>query len=341
MTKSAVPSVPSSPLEKSPLGDLAPGVLLAAMVAMAAQFLSDHYGAPVMLMAILLGMPLQFLSEDARTAPGIHFASRAILRVGVALLGIRVSGEMLQLIGPLNLALIVGSVMATILLSVALAPLVGKDRLFGFLTGGSVAICGASAAMAISSLLPDRPESERDLSFAVISVTLLSTLAMIFYPILTEMLGLDAKSSGLFLGGTIHDVAQVVGAGYSISEEVGDISTVVKLFRVALLAPVVFFGALVLRHSVPAGAKRPPLLPMFVLGFLALAIANSFHLIPEVVKTPADTVSRAMLVTAVAGVGMKTSVVQLKSVGAKAMLIIVAQTTFLAVFVLGGIAFLG
>jgi uncharacterized integral membrane protein (TIGR00698 family) len=231
-------------------------------------------------------------------------------------------------------------VVATILLSIAIVPLFGKDRLFSFLTGGAVAICGASAAMAISSLLPNRPESERDLSFTVISVTLMSTIAMIFYPILAEQLGLDTRATGLFLGGTIHDVAQVVGAGFSVSPEVGEISTLVKLFRVALLAPVVFVGALVLRSSVPAGAKRPPLLPGFVIGFLVLAIANSFHVIPEVVKPPLDVLSRAMLVTAVAGVGMKTSLAQLRTVGASSMMIVICQTLFLAAAVLIGSRFL-
>jgi uncharacterized integral membrane protein (TIGR00698 family) len=318
-----------------------PGLLLAAMVAMAAQFMADHYGAPVMLMAILLGMPLQFLSLDPRTAVGIAFASKTVLRTGVALLGLRVSGEMLSAIGVANLLLIMGCVLALILLSIVFMSLIGKDRLFGFLTGGSVAICGASAAMAISSLLPDRPESERDLSFTVISVTLMSTVAMITYPILAENLGLSPQATGLFLGGTIHDVAQVVGAGYSVSEDVGDISTLVKLFRVALLAPVVFIGALVLRNSVPEGAKRPPLLPCFVLGFLVLAIANSFHIVPDAVKPPISMLSRAMLVTAVAGVGMKTSLADLKTVGPTAMLIIIGQTLFLALAVLIGSSLIG
>ncbi len=319
---------------------IAPGLLIVLMVAMAAQFLSDHYGAPVMLMAILLGMPLQFLSEDARAQAGILFASRSILRIGVALLGVRVSAEMLAQIGAANVILVLLAVAATILISVALAPLIGKNRLFGFLTGGAVAICGASAAMAISSLLPNRAESERDLSFTVISVTLMSTLAMILYPVLTEQLGLGPKLAGVFLGGTIHDVAQVVGAGYSVSDEVGDISTLVKLLRVTLLAPVVFIGALVLRNSVPAGAKRPPLVPGFVLAFLLLAAANSAHLVPAVVIGPIDTLSRAMLVTAVAAVGMKTSLAELKDVGGAAIVIIIAQTVFLAALVLAGLMFL-
>ena len=325
-------------------GNIGPGLLLTVLVAMAAQFLSEHYGAPVMLMAILLGMPLQFLSEEERTAPGISFASRVILRVGVALLGIRVSAELIQQLGTGYLLLIVLSLLVTIVLSVLMMPIFGKDRLFGFLTGGSVAICGASAAMAISTLLPNRPESERDLSFTVISVTLLSTVAMIAYPILAQRLGLDPKVAGLFLGGTIHDVAQVVGAGYSISEEVGDISTVVKLFRVAMLAPVVFVGALILRHSSPLGAKatkRPPLLPMFVFMFLVLAVANSLHFVSEGVKEPTNILSRAMLVTAVAGVGMRTSILELKNVGSTAMMVIIGQTLFLATMVLVGVMLLG
>lgn len=322
-------------------GVIGPGLLLTVLVAMAAQFVSDHYGAPVMLMAILLGMPLQFLSEAERTAPGIAFASRVVLRIGVALLGIRVSGQLIQQIGSSYLILIVVSLLATIVLSVLILPIFGKGRLFGFLTGGSVAICGASAAMAISTLLPNRPQNERDLSFTVISVTLLSTIAMIAYPIIAQRLNLDPKIAGLFLGGTIHDVAQVVGAGYSVSEEVGDISTVVKLFRVAMLAPVVFIGALILRHSVPENTKRPPLLPMFVFMFLVLAVANSLHFIPGYIKEPTNVLSRAMLVTAVAGVGMRTSILELKSVGSAAMIIIVVQTLFLASMVLGGAMLIG
>lgn len=341
-------SEPQSPMPQPPapiglrdkIRAIVPGLLIVLMVAMAAQFLSDHYGAPVMLMAILLGMPLQFLSEDARAQAGILFASRSILRIGVALLGVRVSAEMLAQIGGANVILVLLAVAATILISVALAPLIGKNRLFGFLTGGAVAICGASAAMAISSLLPNRAESERDLSFTVISVTLMSTLAMILYPVLTEQIGLGPKLAGVFLGGTIHDVAQVVGAGYSVSDEVGDISTLVKLLRVTLLAPVVFIGALVLRNSVPAGAKRPPLVPGFVLAFLLLAAANSAHLVPAVVIGPIDTLSRAMLVTAVAAVGMKTSLAELKDVGGAAIVIIIAQTVFLAALVLAGLMFL-
>ncbi|WP_239495979.1 YeiH family protein [Yoonia maritima] len=312
-----------------------PGLLFAGMVAMAAQFLSDHYGAPVMLMAILLGIPFQFLSTEERTAPGIGFASRNVLRVGVALLGVRVSVDMVAEIGFANVALVACGVVLTIALGLMMAPLFGRDRAFGFLTGSAVAICGASAAMAIASLLPKGENSERDVTFTVVSVTLASTVAMIAYPILISYLGMDSQSAGVFLGGTIHDVAQVVGAGYSVSDETGDISTLVKLFRVGMLAPVVFIGALFLRQS-GQGAEGVPLIPGFVIGFLVLAGLNSFGWLPTWAIQFADTVSRACLVTAVAAVGMKTSFEDLRSVGKSAPIMILILTAALAVYVLLG-----
>ncbi|MGP9806356.1 YeiH family protein [Paracoccus sp. NSM] len=322
-----------NPLLPARLRVLAPGVMLAVVVAMAAQFLSSHYGVPVMLMAILLGMPLHFLAEDARAAPGIDFAARGLLRIGVALLGLRVSLDMVSAIGWPFVALIAGSIAAVILGSVAVARRVGQDRAFAMLTGGSVAICGASAAMAISSVLPQRERSERDLSFTVITVTALSTVAMILYPILAAWLGLDPHRTGLFLGGTIHDVAQVVGAGYSVSEGTGDIATVVKLIRVTLLAPVVLIASLALRRTSAASGARPPLLPGFVLAFLLLAAANSAHLIPELVTDAASTASRALLVAAVAAVGMKTALARLAEVGPAAIVMLLAQTAVIAALI--------
>ncbi|TGN62088.1 putative sulfate exporter family transporter [Paracoccus liaowanqingii] len=312
---------------------LAPGLMLAVTVAMAAQFLSSHYGAPVMLMAILLGMPLHGLAEDSLAGPGIDFAARGLLRIGVALLGLRVSLDMVAAIGWPFVGLLALSIGAVILASVALARRVGQDRAFGLLTGGSVAICGASAAMAIASVLPARETTERDLSFTVITVTALSTVAMIVYPMLASALGMDPHQTGLFLGGTIHDVAQVVGAGYSVSDETGDLATVVKLIRVTLLAPVVLIAALVLRRASSGAQTRPPLLPGFVLAFLILAAANSAHVVPGVVVDTASTLSRALLVAAVAAVGMKTSLVRLAEVGPAAIGMLLVQTAALAALI--------
>lgn len=319
------------------------GFLVAVVVAIAAQFLSEHYGAPAMLMALLLGIAFQFLSEEGPCKPGIEFTARSVLRLGVALLGARISIELIVGLGPELVFVVVAAVILTILFGLLAAWALGRGWRFGLLTGGSVAICGASAAMAISAVLPKNEQSERNLIFTVLSVTVLSTVAMIAYPILTEIFDFTDEVSGVFLGGTIHDVAQVVGAGFSISDQAGEVATLVKLIRVAMLAPVVLvISVLVRRHAQEAGTdKRPPILPLFVVGFLIFAAMNSLGLIPAVVVAALSSLSRWALLVSIAAVGMKTSLRRILDVGGQAIALIVVETIFIAVFVLLGVTVLG
>jgi uncharacterized integral membrane protein (TIGR00698 family) len=321
-----------------------PGFLVCATVAFAAQFLSDHYGAPAMLMALLLGIAFHFLAEEGRSVEGIGFTARTVLRIGVALLGARMSVDLLIELGWVTIALVVLAVACTILFGHVGARLLGRGWRLGLLTGGSVAICGASAAMAIAAVLPRNEHSERNLIFTVLSVTVLSTIAMIVYPILCSAFGLDDRATGIFLGATIHDVAQVVGAGFSVSEESGKTATLVKLIRVALLAPVVLGYSLALRGMVSGeggAAKRPPLVPGFVLGFIALAALNSLAILPAAISLLLGDLSRWALLFGIAAVGMKTSLKSLGEVGHTAIILIVAETLFIAVFVLTGLALMG
>lgn len=324
------------------LQDAFPGIAVSVLIGATAQFLSDHYGAPAMLLALLLGLALNFLSEEgSKTAPGINFTARTVLRLGVALLGARISVSMLADLGGPMILLVVAGVAVTILFGLFASRFVGRSWRFALLTAGSVAICGASAAMAIAAVLPKHDKSERDLVFTVLSVTVLSTVAMVVYPTLSQVLHFDARDSGVFLGGTIHDVAQVVGAGFSISEEVGETATLVKLIRVSMLAPVVVVFSLAIRMGnlggKPDGGKRPPLLPSFVVGFLVLAAINSVGLVPQTVADWAGDFSRWALLVSIAAVGVKTSIGKMLEVGGGAIGLIVAETVFLGVFVLAGL----
>ena len=119
------------------------------------------------------------------------------------------------------------------------ARLSGRQPGFGALVGSATAVCGASATLATSTVVPDYPGKQADVVFVVVAVNALATLAMVIYPPLCILLGFDAQTTGVMLGGTIHDVAQVVGAGYAVSEPVGNTAVIVKLFRVFLLLPVV------------------------------------------------------------------------------------------------------
>ncbi len=315
--------------------ELAPGFMVSLIVAAAATFLSEHYGAPVMLFALLLGMALNFLSADGKCKAGIEFTARTVLRIGVCLLGMRITLEQIAGLGWKPVALVVILVAVTICVSVVAAKALGFQRLFGMLTGGATAICGASAALALSAALPNHPQKERATLFTVIGVSALSTVAMILYPMIANWFGLSPQDAGVFLGATIHDVAQVVGAGYSMSPETGDTATVVKLMRVAMLLPVIVCAAMITRMqgADPTG-KRPPLLPWFAVGFLILACVNSTGWVPAVVQGGVNELSRWCLVISISALGMKTQLKELAAVGIKPILLMVGETVFLVALVL-------
>jgi uncharacterized integral membrane protein (TIGR00698 family) len=308
-----------------------PGLLVAATIALAATWLAQQYRSPVMLFALLFGMTFHFLYEEGRCVAGIEFSSKAVLRVGVALLGARITAHQILQLGAMPIATVVVAIVTTIALGAFVAQRLGLGRSFGVLSGGAVGICGASAALAIASVLPRTPESERDTILTVVTVTLLSTIAMIVYPLFVTALGFDHVHAGIFLGGTIHDVAQVVGAGYSISPETGDVATYVKLLRVSMLLPVVFTIAFVVSRLATGGQRSAKVkFPLFLVGFAVLVALNSSGLLPKMATDLANDISRWCLVTAIAALGMKTSFKDLAAVGWKPIALMVLETAWIA-----------
>ncbi|MCI3878070.1 MULTISPECIES: YeiH family protein [Acinetobacter] len=315
--------------------ELMPGLIVSTVVAAAACFLSEHYGAPVMLFALLLGMGLNFLSSESQCKAGIEFTARTVLRIGIALLGMRITLGQITALGWQPIVLVITLVIVTISVSVITAKILGFKKLFGMLTGGATAICGASAALALSAAFPQHPQKEKATLFTVIGVSALSTLAMIVYPMIARWLELSPQQAGVFLGATIHDVAQVVGAGYSMSPETGDTATVVKLMRVAMLLPVIICAAMITRmQGGDATGKHPPLLPWFAVGFLVLACINSTGWVPSMLQQGVNELSKWCLVIAISALGMKTQLKELASVGIKPILLMLGETIFLVVLVL-------
>ena len=319
---------------KNSLGLIAPGTALALVIAGCATFLSEHYTAPVMLYALLLGMAFNFLSAMERTRPGIEFSSKVLLRVGVALLGCRIAWGQVIALGWGPVVMIIAMVIIVMSISVWLAKLMGFNPLFGFLSGGATAICGASAALALSASLPPHEKKEQATLFTVIGVSIFSTLAMIIYPVIVRLTGLNDHQAGIFIGATIHDVAQVVGAGYAISPEAGDTGTIVKLLRVAMLLPVIVCAGFISRRQVSESQERPPLLPMFVVAFMVFVAINSIFAIPAVVTNAANSLSHWLLVTSIAAIGMKTRLGDIVKVGVKPVILLLIETVLLAAMVL-------
>ena len=313
-----------------------PGLLLSVVIATAAAFVASNRGGPTLLYALLLGLALNPVARESKAAAGVDVAARTVLRAGVALLGVRITLEQVGALGWRGAAFIVACVAVTIAFGALAARVFGVSRRLGILTGGATAICGASAAMAIASVLPRSESSDRDLVFTIAGVTILSTVAMIAYPVIVHAAGLEPRQAGLFLGATIHDVAQVVGAGYSMSHEVGDFAVLSKLLRVAMLLPVCVGLSLLVRHRFKHVEARSgeSLVPKFLIAFVALVVAGSIGLIPASAKAALSDVSGGCLVVAIAGVGLKTSALELKKVGARAFALLCVEATFLVTAVL-------
>jgi len=306
-------------------------------IGLVSQFVSSRYGGPVMLYAILFGIAYNFLNDKPRFAAGIQFSATRVLQLGVILLGAAVTISEIANLGWPTALLVITGVTATIVFGWVIGRLGGLTSPHAFLSAGAVAICGASAAMAISSVLPPTKDNERNLVLTVVGVTTLSTIAMIIYPSWTHFLELSDNGAGVFLGATIHDVAQVLGAGYIISDDAGAIAAVVKLMRVTLLAPAVFIIAMIFAsRGADSGATRRAF-PVFLIGFAIIMIANSVGAIPETVRDFLKDASRWCLIVAVSALGVKTSLKDVFTVGPAPFAVLVAQTLFLAGFVTAAI----
>lgn len=327
----------------APLLRLLPGTGLATLMAMAATFVSSVHGGPQFLYALFFGVAFHYLSEEQKTGPGIEFCARTLLRVGVGLLGARITVDQIAGLGWWTALVVVIGVTTTIGIALLVGRWLGLTRAQSTLSGGAVAICGASAALAIAAVIPRDKQDDRFTLMVVVSVTVLSTAAMVLYPLLAKVMNLPPELAGLFLGGTIHDVAQVVGAGYTLSHETGDIATVVKLFRVALLTVVVVAVAAAFHRTTKdkpvelqgaAKARRIPLVPWFLWVFVAMVAMNSSRLLPEDIISRVNDFSRGCLVVAIAALGMKTSFKQLARAGWRPLALILTETIWLAAVVL-------
>ena len=249
----------------------APGIALSAVVAaigyVTAPYVARFVPIPSMVIALVVGIALNPLAARPAVQPGMQFCVKTLLRWAVALLGLRVGLGDIAALGMQTAVLIVIAMAVTAISGFVFARWSGQAPGFGALVGVGTAVCGASATLATSTVVPDYKGKEADIAFVVVAVNALATLAMLIYPPLCILLGFDAQTTGVMLGGTIHDVAQDVGAGYAVSGLVGNTAVIVKLFRVFLLLPMVlgvgwYFTRIGMRH----GEAHVPV-PVFAIVF--------------------------------------------------------------------------
>lgn len=318
--------------------DLAPGVALASTIAAAARFASDNNGGPPMVYALALGLSLGFVAAEPRCRAGLAWSANSIMRFGVALLGLQLSVSDLVALGPLTAVLIAGCVMLAILIGTGVGKLLKLPTDVALLGACATAICGATAAMAIITVLPRRQELERSMCMIIGTIAMFSTVAMLCYPAGLTWLGFDHRAIGFMLGATIHDVAQVVSSGYSVSDEAGAAATIVKLMRVACLLPAVLVIGLIYRkRHLADAAERPALLPWFMILFVALMAINSAGYVPAPAVEAGKQISRWCLLVAIAALGVRTSTRELAAEGSRPVIMLLGQATLLIGLAFGAV----
>nr|WP_245295359.1 YeiH family protein [Pseudaminobacter manganicus] len=310
-----------------------PGIVLAAIIAAAAISIRELPGLGIfspMILAVIVGIVFSnSVGTPANTAAGIAFCQRSLLRFAIILLGFQLTAAQLVSIGPAGIGIAVASLVATFCFTLGLGRLLGVDRKLTELIAAGTSICGASAIVATNTVTQGRDE---DVAYAVACITAFGTVAMLGYPLVAPLFGLDQHHYGLWAGTSIHEVAQVIGAAFQGGPQAGEIGTVAKLARVAMLAPMVIgLGLLARRGSAGAGGARPPM-PWFVVAFVAVVAFNSVVEVPAEVESSIALVATALLTMGLAAMGLQTDIRNIRLRGLRPLLLALSAFVFIAGF---------
>jgi uncharacterized integral membrane protein (TIGR00698 family) len=319
------------------LSEYFPGLAAVAIAAAAATWFSEHYGMPVILAGLLLGLALNFVSAQPKVHAGLDLCGTTGLRWGIVLLGTQVTAMQIGSLGGFAFAGLVAIMTLTIGAGLVGARIGGQSNFAGWLAGGATAICGASAALAIYAIIGKKRLDQSQFTLTLVGIALASAIAMSFYPLIAAWAGFTDQQAGFLIGAATHDVAQALGGGYSYSQAAGETATIVKLSRVALLAPAVALIGLAIGSA--DGGKQGMLaklrLPWFILAFFALMALNSLVILPPIVAEWGLIASKALLLFAVTATAMRSRLDALLTQGWRALLPVIAASLTAFLLALG------
>lgn len=326
------PVSPLSPLARQARLD---GLLLVFLLALAAYQAAQlpwlaQAGMSPLVIAIVFGAVYGNVMPDvvqADRAAGVNLAARRLLRIAVAFYGLRISIQELWTIGAAGLAMATVMATGTLAIGVALGRLLRIDRETALLTAAGSAICGAAAVLAFESSLRSAAHKS---TVAVATVVLFGTVSMFLYPVLYHAgwLQLDSTALGLFIGGSVHEVAQVVATASAIDPQTTHAATIVKMARVALLVPLLLILGAWLAHGQrrsaaagdTAGRSAVPV-PWFVVGFLLLILVNSLNILPPRLVENINLLDTFALTMAMAALGLETRIARMRQAGARVLVL--------------------
>ncbi|MEE1617208.1 YeiH family protein [Brachybacterium sp. J153] len=327
-------------------GDLrriGPGLLLALGVAGGSMLLAPLLpGVSALVVAIVVGIVLaNAVPLPEVLAPGLSIASKRLLRIGIVLLGLEVAlGDLLALGAPM-LLVVLAVVTLGILGTVGLGRLLGVERGLTLLIACGFSICGAAAVAAAAGVTDPEDEHEERTITAIALVVLCGTVMIAAVPALAALLHLAPETAGLWAGATIHEVAQVVAAGGALGGGALAVAVVVKLARVVLLAPVIAVLGVQQRRAGRTDGTRPPLVPLFVLGFLAMVALRSLVPLPTLALEAGSVLQTLLLAAAMFALGTGVRLRRLVQVGGRPFALAALSTLLVAGIGLGGVLLVG
>lgn len=320
----------SEPAPDAALLRLLPGLLLALGVAVAATLLRMLPGLSVfsaMVLSAVIGMFIRnVFGQSEKMRLGIAFSMRLPLRAGIVLLGLQLTIWQLASIGAEAIVVVILSLACTFAAMVAVGRLIKVDTGLVYLLAAGTSICGAAAIVATNSVVRAK---DGDVVYALGCITILGTIAMLLYPALAAVFGLEPVVFGVWAGASIHEVAQVVGASFQYGNVAGEAGTIAKLTRVLMLAPVVLLLPFVMARHRSDPAMRIPT-PWFVFGFAAMVVINSVLPLPAAVTVAAGQIAPLLLAVALAAMGMETDLRSLNSRGLRPLVLAGLGTVFIA-----------
>lgn len=304
----------------APLPRVLPGLALAALLALVALGAQALTGWPLlspMIGAMVAGIVLRnTLGVAPVLTPGLRFAMRPVLRLGIVLLGARLTFTQLAQVGLGGLFAIIVTLTATFLFTKAAGRILGVERGLSELIAAGTSVCGASAVLATNTVTR---AGDEDVAYAIACVTIFGTLSMLILPFLALPMGLSAVQYGMWAGISLHEVAQAVGAGFAHGDVAGQTATVAKLSRVLLLAPLILSLGFFARGRVTAdagsGGRASVPVPWFVFGFLGVVALNSLIAVPDLAREGTATLSGFLLAMALGAMGLETDIGKLRLKG--------------------------
>lgn len=326
------------------------GVLICFLLAGVSVFLEDIIPGGILgasIIALFLGTIINSFFHPAWIKPALKFTSKRILKVAIILLGASLSIDTIMSVGKMTFFVMIFTFLMCFGGGYFIRKIFGLNWKLSNLISAGTGICGGSAIAAISPVID---ADDKDIAFAMSSTFIFDMVMVALYPIMGELLGMSDIAYGIWAGTSVNDTASVVASGYAFSEIAGDFATMVKLTRTIAIIPTVlvfaFIGTRIKQKELKKSGDGKKvnilkIIPWFIGGFLLLAIFNSVGWIPEGLGATMKTTSKFLMVTALAAIGLNTSITDFKKAGLRPMFYgitidtLVTLTALLVIFFMG------